>query len=169
MTDGRNETRERERERESVKAETPFLLASFHLLPGSTNVTREEVMSRLRYLTPRKSFHAHARNKFEGARLIREWQLLVLPHRRPFFITSKSFAVFTSRFAKQIRSTLINSREIIPRFSINSLIFPSSMIIFEEKLFFQTRLFNSSLNVVLFRCFFCFDGERRGKEEGIFI
>ena len=72
MTDGRNETRERERERESVKAETPFLLASFHLLPGSTNVTREEVMSRLRYLTPRKSFHAHARNKFEGARLIRE-------------------------------------------------------------------------------------------------
>ena len=52
---------------------------------------------------------------------------------------------------------------------LNSLIFPSSMIIFEEKLFFQTRLFNSSLNVVLFRCFFCFDGERRGKEEGIFI
>ena len=43
---------------------------------------------------------------------------------------------------------------------LNSLIFPSSMIIFEERLFFQTRLFNSSLKIVLFRCFFCFDGEK---------
>ena len=73
MTDGRNETRERERERERERRQnTPFLPASFHLLPARERHARAEVMSRLRYLTPRKSFHAHARNNLEGARLIRE-------------------------------------------------------------------------------------------------
>lgn len=64
MTDGRNETRE---PRQKLLFSSPPFIYSPH-----TNVTREEVMSQLRYLTPRKSFHAHARNNFEGPRLIRE-------------------------------------------------------------------------------------------------
>lgn len=52
MTDGRNDTKE---PRQRLLFSSPPFIYSPRL-----NVTREEVMSRLRYLTPRKSLHAHA-------------------------------------------------------------------------------------------------------------